>query len=361
MTRKRLVVIFIAQFAAILSLGLPSFAQASVSANTCASPASSSSLADPFTTTFPVTVRPGDTVLSVVDGYRAVGKTISSVVFNGQNLTKSAGLLGNTMGAEIWSLKTPTATTANVVITYTNGGTFLFDRACARTFTGVDLPVQSSATFTTANASTGISLTGLTSTSDKAIFVDLAVCNCGGLLMTPETNRTLDLNAGPNQVGSSTIITDSPAGNDTMPWTAGAVQATEVGVVYLPLGTGTNTNAAPFVSAGSPQTIIFPAGANLSGTATDDGLPSGILQATWSKFNGPGTVNFANASALSTTATFSTAGTYVLRLTATDTVLSSSSDVTITASSGATNTAPFVSAGAAQSITLPAGASLSGT
>src|SRR5947208_397613 len=80
--------------------------------NTCATPASSTSSADPFTTTFPVTVRPGDTVLSVVDGYRAVGKTISSVVFNGQNLTKSAGTLGNTMGAEIWSLKNPTATTA---------------------------------------------------------------------------------------------------------------------------------------------------------------------------------------------------------------------------------------------------------
>src|SRR5437867_9564259 len=181
MTRKRLVVILITQFAAILSLGLPSFAQANISANTCATPAFTSSVADPFTTTFSVTVKPGDTVLSVVDGYRAVQKTIASVVFNGQSLTKSAGLLGNTMGAEIWSLKNPTATTANVVITYTTGSTFVFDRACARTFTGVDLPVQSSAIFTTANASTGISLTGLTSTSDKAIFVDIAACNCGGL------------------------------------------------------------------------------------------------------------------------------------------------------------------------------------
>ena len=116
-----------------------------ISTNTCAAPASSASVADPFITTFSVTVKPGDTVLSVVDGYRAVGKTISSVVFNGsENLTKSVGTLGNTMGAEIWSLKNPTATTANIVITYTNGGTFVFDRACARTFTGVDLPVQMS-------------------------------------------------------------------------------------------------------------------------------------------------------------------------------------------------------------------------
>src|SRR5207244_4479862 len=130
----------------------------------------------------------------------------------------------------------------------TNGGTFVFDTVCARTFTGVDLPIQSTATFTAANASGGMSLTGLTSISDKAVFVDLAACNCGGLAMIAETNRTLGLNAGPNQVGSSTIITKSPAGNDTMPWIAPAVQATQVGVVYPPLfNPGTNT--APVVSA----------------------------------------------------------------------------------------------------------------
>src|SRR5207237_199557 len=78
------------------------------------------------------------------------------------------------------------------------------------------------------------------------------------------------------------------------------------------------------------QTIALPAGANLSGTATDDGLPSGTLQTTWSEFSGPGTVTFANGSALSTTATFSTDGTYILRLTASDRALSSTSDVTIT-------------------------------
>src|SRR5207248_167748 len=102
------------------------------------------------------------------------------VVFNGsQALTKSAGILGNTMGAEIWSLKNPTATTANVVITYSSGGTFVFDKACARTFTGVDLPVQAKATFTAADVSAGISMTGLTSTSDKAVFVDIAACERG--------------------------------------------------------------------------------------------------------------------------------------------------------------------------------------
>jgi hypothetical protein len=76
--------------------------------------------------------------------------------------------------------------------------------------------------------------------------------------------------------------------------------------------------------------------------------------------SGPGTVTFANASALSTTATFSIAGTYVLRLTASDTALSSTSDVTIVVNPPV-NTAPVVSAGAGQTITLPAGVNLSGT
>src|SRR5262249_60925567 len=123
MTVKRSIVFLVLQLAAVLSLAFPAFGSAaSMSTNTCATPASSTSVAEPFTTTFPVTVKPGDTVLSVVDGYRA-SKTIASVVFNGtENLTKSAGTLGNTMGAEIWSLKNPTPTTANVVITYTSGG-----------------------------------------------------------------------------------------------------------------------------------------------------------------------------------------------------------------------------------------------
>src|SRR5262249_32685971 len=149
-----------------------------------------------------------------------------------ENLTRSAGTSANNMGAEIWSLKNPTATTANVVITYTRGGKLMFDQACARTLTGVDLPVPSSGvTFSTGHASSGINLTGLASTTDKSIFVDIAACNCGGLVLTPEPNRKLDLNAGPNQVGSSTL-TKSPAGNDTMPWTTPAVEATAAGVVY---------------------------------------------------------------------------------------------------------------------------------
>jgi hypothetical protein len=90
------------------------------------------------------------------------------------------------------------------------------------------------------------------------------------------------------------------------------------------------------VNAGTDQTITLPASASLSGTATDDGLPSPpTLTTTWSKFSGPGTVTFGNANALSTTASFSIDGTYVLRLTADDNALSTTDDVTITVNPGA--------------------------
>ena len=50
----------------------------------------------------------------------------------------------------------------------------------------------------------------------------------------------------------------------------------------------------------------------------------------WTKVSGPGTVTFANASAIDTTATFSAIGTYVLQLAASDSVLQASDTVTVT-------------------------------
>ena len=84
-------------------------------------------------------------------------------------------------------------------------------------------------------------------------------------------------------------------------------------------------NLAPVVEAGANQTITLPANvAALSGTATDDGLPADSVTTTWSKVSGAGSVTFANAASLATTATFSMHGTYVLQLSATDGLLSGS-------------------------------------
>ncbi|MCB9757576.1 MAG: C1 family peptidase [Candidatus Omnitrophica bacterium] len=90
------------------------------------------------------------------------------------------------------------------------------------------------------------------------------------------------------------------------------------------------TNKAPVVNAGTDQTIQLPNTASLHGSATDDGLPSQTLTSTWSLIQGPSQVAFANAQALNTSVSFSTAGTYLLRLTVSDGELSSSDDIVVT-------------------------------
>jgi hypothetical protein len=102
-------------------------------------------------------------------------------------------------------------------------------------------------------------------------------------------------------------------------------------------------NVAPSVYAGADQTITLPSSATLDGTVTDDGLPNppGAVTTTWSKVSGPGTVTFTNPNAVDTTASFSAAGTYVLRLSANDSALSASDDLSITVLSGGTPVTTF--------------------
>ncbi|MDN3511516.1 MAG: hypothetical protein NG784_09450, partial [Candidatus Jettenia sp.] len=97
-------------------------------------------------------------------------------------------------------------------------------------------------------------------------------------------------------------------------------------------------NQSPTVNAGADQAVTLSNNAILNGTVTDDGLPNppGVVTTTWSVVSGPGTVTFGNANAVDTTASFSDAGTYVLRLTADDSALMTSDEVTIVVNNGAT-------------------------
>jgi beta-galactosidase len=107
-----------------------------------------------------------------------------------------------------------------------------------------------------------------------------------------------------------------------------ALSAAEVfGLATLPTG-----DRAPSVSAGTNQTTYIGLPISLAGTATDDGLPNppGVLTTTWSLVSGPGNVTFGNSNAVSATASFDTADTYVLQLVANDSQAQSASDVTIT-------------------------------
>ncbi len=98
-----------------------------------------------------------------------------------------------------------------------------------------------------------------------------------------------------------------------------------------PGGGGGPVNQAPTVSAGPDGTVTLPAEATLDGTVADDGLPDppGVLTTTWTKDSGPGTVTFAQAGDVDTTASFSASGTYVLKLTVDDGAVARSDTVTV--------------------------------
>jgi Domain of unknown function (DUF5060)/Bacterial Ig-like domain/Putative collagen-binding domain of a collagenase len=134
-------------------------------------------------------------------------------------------------------------------------------------------------------------------------------------------------NGGALQTGTVATISGGAArslGN------APAEQAQDWAVLVQRIN-GSPVNVAPNVSAGPDRNVTLPATASLDGTVTDDGLPTGgSLTQGWSKVSGPGTVTFGTASAVDTTATFSSAGVYVLRLSASDTLLSASDDVQVT-------------------------------
>lgn len=89
-------------------------------------------------------------------------------------------------------------------------------------------------------------------------------------------------------------------------------------------------NQPPRVNAGSPQAIPLAGTAHLAGTATDDGLPApSALTYAWSLASGPAAPSFTAPTALATDVTFPQAGSYLLRLSASDGALTGWADVRV--------------------------------
>lgn len=102
--------------------------------------------------------------------------------------------------------------------------------------------------------------------------------------------------------------------------------------VLIKTNSSTTINQAPTVNAGADINVPVNTVVTLSGTATDDGFPTnpGSLTHSWSRVWARGAVLLANPASLTTTARFSVAGRYVLRLRSSDGELESFDDVVIT-------------------------------
>ena len=94
---------------------------------------------------------------------------------------------------------------------------------------------------------------------------------------------------------------------------------------------GSVPNQPPSVDAGQDLYVALPAEAQLDGTVTDDQQPDppASVQTTWTQVGGPGVVNFADAGAVDTSASFTLPGTYTVQLEATDTELTTQDTATI--------------------------------
>jgi RHS repeat-associated protein len=93
----------------------------------------------------------------------------------------------------------------------------------------------------------------------------------------------------------------------------------------VPVGGQSSSGSGDAITVGisAATTVTMPNTLQLNGTATDS--QSNPLTVAWSQVSGPGTVTFANSGSLVTTASFSDIGSYVLQLTASDTLGTSAS------------------------------------
>jgi hypothetical protein len=105
---------------------------------------------------------------------------------------------------------------------------------------------------------------------------------------------------------------------------------------YLP-ATPTG-NATPIVNAGPNRTVALNSLLRLDATVSDDNAPYGLIKPSWRKVSGPGDVTFfGNQHQLvDAVCSFSVAGTYVLELSASDTLRSASDQVSVTVTADVT-------------------------
>ncbi len=166
---------------------------------------------------------------------------------------------------------------------------------------------------------TGVSLT-TTSSTEFLAEANEAVCGQVSAVSAP---WTLDAHPGND---ASAYLTATGTFQPTFTFSC-AGSAVMSGAAFKPA----SPNQPPSVDAGPNQTITLPTNSTtLSGSVSDDGLPNGTLTTSWTQVSGPGTVTFGSPNSESTLATFPTTGTYVLKLTASDSQLSCSSNVTVT-------------------------------
>ncbi len=194
---------------------------------------------------------------------------------------------------------------------------------------------------------TSVNLSSLGVTNPESIYYDattdtLYLIDASGqfvIQITPDGQlvRTIDISiASPKKPSGIAMIPPSNLGDSIIVymtargWDNDSDPNENDGKIYvMEIPPFTQGNSAPIVSAGADQSITLPNPTTLAGEVSDDGIPTSTLTSYWSVVSGEGEVTFENDSDPQTTVSFSVAGNYVLRLTASDGELQSYDEVTI--------------------------------
>lgn len=258
-----------------------------------------------------VAVRAAQDAVAIADGHAVAVETSTLTIVNPEWSGGNAGIqvagvyhfdaasivrLGNSMGTAWASLTTVVTNTAPAVEAMVNQSITLPGMATLQASVRDDgLPAPSTLTYAWTTVS-GPGIVVLRSTTARDTTASFSAAGV----------YTLRLSASDGALtGSNTVVV--------------TVAATSTG------------NTAPVVDPMGNQAIMLPALANLQGTVRDDGLPvPSALTYAWTMVSGPGTVVFGSPTVRSSTAGFSTAGVYILRLSASDGALTSSSTVVVT-------------------------------
>jgi hypothetical protein len=204
-----------------------------------------------------------------------------------------------------------------------------------------------------------LSVTNSIVTSTKLVTITITndVTNINlGPLINANFGTVVELNPNVNNPGDlATFLWTKTSGPGMVDFTSPTTQQSDVTfsspgsyVLRLSVTYGTVTefsevvvviNGAPVVSAGPNKTGLINTNIALNGSVTDDGINNGSLVIGWSTVSGPSVPVINNLLTPITSVNITTAGVYVLRLSANDGFITSISDVTVTVSS-----TPFVNA-----------------
>ncbi len=249
--------------------------------------------------------------------------------------------------------------TETVVLTLAAGG-YVIGTPAAVTLSILDDDRNAvSIVATTPNAveggASGIFTVSRTGSTTAALTVNLTV--------TGTATGTTDYTTNPASITSFVLSAGQASRTITvLPVNDTAIEGDEVVIVQMSTGsydidgssyasvTLVDNDIPPtiFISSPSAQGVVVAPGNGLILTATmaDDGLPQ-ALTATWSAVTGPGTVTFTPAVSADgkTSATFSAAGTYLIKVTAYDGQFSVSDQISIVVGSPTASTvADWISA-----------------